>query len=396
KLVELPEGYHTIKCAKDSDQSVKSSKSIKVTEDSTFLCTIHSNKNDIEIKSPTTIAGVAGNNLEVIDVTGWILSDAESELKQIGFINIKHVDENMKDSIWDSTNWIVVSQSIEAETVADKNDELTLVCKHKGDEISEEETSVIEEVQDAGTAYAYVRRFPSYNCYYFIDLENQTVRTFTSDSNSMLVGQISGSLDDGMIVCYAEDYWYEDIYLKQPGDYSKIIVHDRDIDANNEFEQMDAAELAAIINDGNHTDIPPMTEEEIQSQKEADEEFEQLKTTVGGPNDAVADLLATQLKDQYGTSYRKYSYDADQNMYQYYFKVSGALTLYSAAKSGGSTKEIRDLENAFDMLCSSMQDTLNIGMTTPIHVGVYLVWGWFDQNVLYFTMDGQKVSSELD
>ena len=401
KLLEVDEGTHSIKFAKESDQSVRNTTNVKVTEDSTFVCTIHSNKTNIELKSPTTISGVVGNNLEVIDVTGQVLSDAMADLKQIGFINIKHVDENMKNSIWDATNWIIISQGIEAGSVVDKNEEIVLVCKHKSaeavsDNSSANDDSSVIETEDSVTAFAYVKHMPAYDYYYYLDLEEKTSRSFASDSNSMYFGTLSGSLEDGLEVCYAEDYWYEDIYLKKAGDYSTIIVHDRDLDSNSEFERMDASVLKAIINDGNHMDIPPMTEEDIQSEKEADEKYDQQQSSKGGPNDSVAELFDTQLKEQYGSSYRRYSYDADQTMYQYYFKVSGASTLYTLAKSGGSTKEILDLEEAFDMLCSSMRDTLNIGMTTPIHVGVHLVWGLFDSNELYYTMDGQKVFSELD
>lgn len=153
------------------------------------------------------------------------------------------------------------------ETVTEDTDESEQIVTEALEEpaeagITTEEDASENDGTDEGTlAYAYVHHAPAYDIYYYINTEDQTVRSFADHSYSMYLGYYTGTMDDGLEVRYVdgdEDTWFEDVHLANTGDYSKLVVTDRELGISNEYDAMDVKELEAIINDGNHKDIESM------------------------------------------------------------------------------------------------------------------------------------------
>ena len=139
-----------------------------------------------------------------------------------------------------------------------------------------------------------------------------------------------------------------------------------------------------------------MTDEEIAEAKAADEKYEESKTDYVGPNGAVAEMMAMMLEQQFGSSYEKYIYDESNSMYQFFFRIDGADMGYKAARLTGVTTDILEFEESMDDLSRSLHDTLNIGMSSNIHAGVFLMSDTTEDGVLYFSVDGKKIASGLD
>ena len=139
-LMDIEKGKHTVKFYKDSDNDVSSSKNIDINNDSTFQCSLHSYASDISIDDYKFEKDVTGASLTMIDVVGNTLDIAKKKLKDVGFINIKSESDNGKIIVLES-NWTVVSQSIEASTVADKNIEIVLTCHKDEDSATTTETT---------------------------------------------------------------------------------------------------------------------------------------------------------------------------------------------------------------------------------------------------------------
>ena len=74
---------------KSGSTSPKSTREITVNGDMTYTCDLAHNGSSIDIKNEKTEDNIAGSELEVIDVTGMVLSDAIKELEAIGFSNIR-------------------------------------------------------------------------------------------------------------------------------------------------------------------------------------------------------------------------------------------------------------------------------------------------------------------
>ncbi len=124
-LEEILSGEHTLTFSKSGSSSPNATKKFTVTGDMTFSCELAHGSSSIEIKNETRAANIGGASLGVTDVTGMVLSEAMSTLSRTGFSNVR---EEPYGSIWNRDNWIVVSQSLSAGSVVDKNEFFRLDC----------------------------------------------------------------------------------------------------------------------------------------------------------------------------------------------------------------------------------------------------------------------------
>ena len=125
RLVEIVTGEHTLTFCKLGDSSPSATRKISVSGDMTFSCDLAHSGSSIDIKNESITDNVDAASLEVIDVTGMVLSEAMDKLKEIGFSN---VHEEPSDKIWDKDNWIVVTQGLAVGTTTDKNEFFQLDC----------------------------------------------------------------------------------------------------------------------------------------------------------------------------------------------------------------------------------------------------------------------------
>ena len=124
-LADILSGDHTLVFCKAGSSSPKATKTISVTNDVTYSCDLAHSGSSIDIKNENIQDNINGAALEVIDVTGMVLSEAMTKLNEIGFSNLR---EEPYSDIWDKDNWIVTAQGIAAGTTADKNDFIQLDC----------------------------------------------------------------------------------------------------------------------------------------------------------------------------------------------------------------------------------------------------------------------------
>lgn len=110
KMIEVAEGKHEFIAYKSGSNDIYASTIIDVMEDMTFKCDI-SHSNSISFKNISTENSITGTSLDVPNVVGMLLSDAIKRMETIGFSNVR---EEPFNDIWDRTNWIVVSQGIQA------------------------------------------------------------------------------------------------------------------------------------------------------------------------------------------------------------------------------------------------------------------------------------------
>ncbi len=123
-LADVECGEHTISFCKADDSSINQSKTLMVSEDTTYTCKLTHGSSSISIINEDIQNNIDKASLEVIDVTDMPLSDAKIKLKNIGFTNIT---TDPKDIIAES-GWIVTSQSIDPGICIDKNDSIQLGC----------------------------------------------------------------------------------------------------------------------------------------------------------------------------------------------------------------------------------------------------------------------------
>lgn len=147
KLIELEEGVHQLTFRKAEDTTPESTIEVTLSEDTTFACTIETNKNSIDVIEDIK-SGIGDHTLTVPDVCGSVLSQAQTTFADGGFINVTAKAEN--DSIWEEDNWTVISQSIAGNSTADKNDEIILTCVKTAD--LPKETESVQETTAAATA----------------------------------------------------------------------------------------------------------------------------------------------------------------------------------------------------------------------------------------------------
>ncbi len=124
-LAPILSGDHELVFCKAGNTSPKGTKTLSVSGDMTYTCTLSHDHSSIGLKNESTESNVGMASLEAVDVTGMVLSDAMKTLEDIGFSNLR---EEPNSKIWDKNNWIVVSQGISAGTVVDKNEYFQLDC----------------------------------------------------------------------------------------------------------------------------------------------------------------------------------------------------------------------------------------------------------------------------
>lgn len=123
-LYDILNGEHVLTMYKSNDHSINSKITFSVEDDSTISATV-SHGGSISINDFSVAAGINGNNIVISDVTHIVLSDAKEELESLGLVNIR---EEPAGDIWNSNNWIVISQGIEPGETVDKNVEVILDC----------------------------------------------------------------------------------------------------------------------------------------------------------------------------------------------------------------------------------------------------------------------------
>lgn len=124
-LADVLSGDHQIVFCRAGNTSPKAIKKIKVSGDMTYSCYLLHDSSSIDLKNENTSNEIVGAYLEVIDVTGMVLSEAMEILSNIGFMNLK---EEPYGEIWNKDNWIVTGQGLAAGTVTDKNAYIQLDC----------------------------------------------------------------------------------------------------------------------------------------------------------------------------------------------------------------------------------------------------------------------------
>lgn len=124
-LADVLSGEHQLEFCKSGGESPKATKEITVSGDMTYACDLAHGGSSIDIKNAQILDNIAGSELEVVSVTGMVLSEAMETLQNIGFSNLHAEPSN---DIWDKDNWIVTGQGVPEGTVADKNEYIQLDC----------------------------------------------------------------------------------------------------------------------------------------------------------------------------------------------------------------------------------------------------------------------------
>lgn len=159
KLIEVKNGIHILKFVCATDKDISNTVELKTKSDTTFSCTIVSEKDTIRIKSPKTEPGLIGAFITMPDVTYWLLSDAEKRLQDDGFVNVSSQSAD-GDSIIVEGNWLVQEQTVEAGSEIDKNAPVELICRKKEKMVKEwfDQTTVLSAVSKAAQ-YDYSVKF---------------------------------------------------------------------------------------------------------------------------------------------------------------------------------------------------------------------------------------------
>ncbi len=143
----LEKGNHTLLVCKSGDNSLKSTATISLNNDMTFSCSVSHGSDSVKIYSDKTLQNVLWSKMKVPDITGILLSDAKTKLKNAGFSNIK---EN-PSGIWSEKEWVVISQIPQVNNTIDIHDEVTIECKSVEDYYSEKYTGkCLNETKEIG------------------------------------------------------------------------------------------------------------------------------------------------------------------------------------------------------------------------------------------------------
>ena len=301
-LSSIEEGEHELLFYKHGDESIKGEYQLKVNSDTTFKCKIHAKGSEIKIDEVQTMDSIEGNSIQMIDTKGMNLQEAMYKLADLGFVTITSEAED--DVIFVESNWIVISQNVEAGKEYDKNTEIILNCKHIEDEqptsedsqdadtanatnpaTTETENNRAEDVSDSITKepsnqpeetqkasiydLAYKVSNTEYAVYYLIDQDGHTVCNFSTGDTSVLKASYTGELDEGIDVSYSEED-HEYLKYKREGDDTIILVtnaNDPDYEYAAEFTKTTVEEaeenLQRLIGQDGKTEMA-----EISSQNE--------------------------------------------------------------------------------------------------------------------------------
>ena len=181
-LREVVAGEHTLLFCKSGSSSPKTTKKFLVKDDMTFSCELAHSGSSIEIKNESRIDNIGGASLEVINVTGMVLSDAFSALEGIGFSNIR---EEPYGSIWNRNNWIVMKQGLPVGSNVDKNEFFQLDCISLDDYFSQAFVGKnVNDVQALARESGFSIRFESAS---YDDLNNRVASMSKEQKNEWIV-----------------------------------------------------------------------------------------------------------------------------------------------------------------------------------------------------------------
>ena len=119
------EGEHTLTFEKTDDSSVSEEMTFELIEDATLTCKIKTHSDSIEFLNSEYSAGIV-KELPIDNVEGMVLSDAVKILADKGF---EHVETDSASNVYESDNWIVISQNFEPGTVINKKETIILTCQ---------------------------------------------------------------------------------------------------------------------------------------------------------------------------------------------------------------------------------------------------------------------------
>ena len=128
-LLDVSDGSHEVLFMNEGNDDVRARKTLNIKGDTTFKCSIKGHSSEIEVTDVELIDAVVGHSIITNNYVGKVLSDALSELKEQGFVNVEYDAADESDSIWSTSNWLVVSQNIDPGNELDKNDEIILKCE---------------------------------------------------------------------------------------------------------------------------------------------------------------------------------------------------------------------------------------------------------------------------
>lgn len=144
--LSVSEGEHTIAFCKTEDSAIKAEEKIRITQDSSYRCTIQTDSKKIVISGSEVVASLEGSAIPMPDVRLSLLEEAVQELSDLGFINVLQKTEKNKDVSGKEREWIVLQQDPVPGRTFDKTVSITLTCKKTADYIKE------TFVQDGQTA----------------------------------------------------------------------------------------------------------------------------------------------------------------------------------------------------------------------------------------------------
>ena len=128
-LLDVSEGSHEVIFMNEGNDDVKARKTLNIKGDTTYKCSIKGHSSEIEVTDVELIDAVVGHSIITNNYIGKVLSDALDELNEQGFVNVEYDAADESDSIWSTSNWLVVSQNIDPGNELDKNDEIILKCE---------------------------------------------------------------------------------------------------------------------------------------------------------------------------------------------------------------------------------------------------------------------------
>ena len=128
-LLDVSDGSHEVLFMNEGNDDVRARKTLNIKGDTTFKCSIKGHSSEIEVTDVELIDAVVGHSIIANNYIGKVLSDALNELKEQGFVNVEYDAADESDSIWSTSNWLVVSQNIDPGNELDKNDEIILKCE---------------------------------------------------------------------------------------------------------------------------------------------------------------------------------------------------------------------------------------------------------------------------
>lgn len=127
-LREVEEGNHVINFYKNGEHSVSAREVINVNSDCTYKCTLNSKSDSIIVNNVEILHSIDGTSIVVDNVSNMKLPEAIKLLEGKGFINVNYEGED-GEVIFDESDWVVISQSVEPGLEVDQNAEIVLVCK---------------------------------------------------------------------------------------------------------------------------------------------------------------------------------------------------------------------------------------------------------------------------